>query len=445
MSRDPLAPPRLLASTPVLRPSLRPPSPSPSTSKAIERRVSFDLTEQGPTPQPQQRPVAVDLGQLSQLLDKKLDEKLSGLARSDQIDKVSGKVDRLQDEVIDQRADLELLKLDVAHTQREVKKTEDRIMGAVREEIKKNDERKEAAALAIPTPMLSQNAQAPTTTPALNPSSAPPQTIDLVSVAGSAGSNNSSYNFETMSRWEGSSGSGSGSVSSMPRFLAGAVSQEQEDVRRGKFETSRRSLLVWPIEGRSETKIMLNFREFLVGALKFRNGEISTLGILRTIRTILPARTHAHNEIRVIFKDARGRDMVSMRGRHLGKYVGADKKPTAGFRLDIPDYLTGDFKLLEETGYQLRAEWGEELRKYIKYDEAQLSLYLEVQFSKKDKRWTRVTPAIAREIRECNDRVAAEHIKQRMRRRSAENVSSNYAPLIERGLLRVKDRAPTEQ
>ena len=142
---------------------------------------------------------------------------------------------------------------------------------------------------------------------------------------------------------------------------------------------------------------MIDLRGFLSGALKFSSEEIRSLGIMRATRTVLPVRTLAHNEVRVIFRERRDRERVAMRSRHLGRYIDPEtRKPTAGFRMDVPDYLASEFKLLEETGYQLRDEYGKKLRKYIKYDHAELSLFLEISFNSGG-RWHRITPRMARD------------------------------------------------
>ena len=164
----------------------------------------------------------------------------------------------------------------------------------------------------------------------------------------------------------------------------------------------------------------LELQKFLTGALEFRARDISGLEIMRIYRCDLPARTIAHSAIRVIFKSTRGREAVVRKSRLLGRYVDpASRQPTAGFRMDVPDYLAPDFRTLEDTGYQLREEYGETLRKYIKYDETALNLYLEVRFPG-DKRWSRITPRLAREIIEVGDREMTEGIKKCMRRRSVE-------------------------
>ena len=172
-----------------------------------------------------------------------------------------------------------------------------------------------------------------------------------------------------------------------------------------------------------------NFRKFMIGALQICAQDISKLGILRVIRSDLPPHTQAYNEVLVIFKDLRQRDYVYMKSRLLAKYIDPEtRKPTAGFRMEIPDYLMSTFKLLEEVGYQLRDEYGERLRKYIKYDDNNISLYMEVRFPE-ERRWFRMSPRAAKEIHESGDRETLDAIKTRIRHRSAERATTTPTPL----------------
>ena len=412
---DSPAPP---SSTPIT--GIRRLSPRASTSSGITKRVSFQSDPmakrppppkntspspktnnvqpdpQGPapnptpstsTPPPKSPAKGADIQQIASLLDSKL----KGVARADDVRSVNARLQTVADELAEQREDVDELKQEMV-TLRANQVTSEKIIVTVREEIERNDREKK--------------------TYANNNTIPPPSTSTELQLT----SNDLACNHP--STWSASSGSSSSG------FLAGATSKEQEDARRTSFNTCRRSLLIWPIEGKSEREMLMQLHRFLGGALKFRQSEISAMEILRVYRTDLPARTLAHNEIRVIFKTPRGRDTVSMRSKYLGRYMDPQTRlPTAGFRLDIPDYLAQDFRMLEDTGYQLREEYGDELRKYIKYDDLELGLYLEVRFPG-EKRWTKITPRIAREIVECGNRDMAEGIKRRMRRRSTERATA---------------------
>ena len=398
------------------------PSPSPSPTLS-DRHVAFrsgNFAKRPPPPksptqaqEPAPNPGATSTSTSSspdrvspawmRQMSRLLDQKMHGLARSEEVHRVNNKVNKVSGEIGEQRGEMESLKLRIDEIQsRQLEKKD--IVTTVREEIKRNEEEKKAK-----TPSAPANALV-----------LPPQTttVDLASSGSSTSSAASSFigRGDTASCWGGSSGSSG--------FLAGAATKEQEQARRASFDASCRSLIIWPIGGKTEREMHLALQSFLTGALDFRAQEISALEIMRIYRFDLPARTMAHTAIRVVFKAQRGRQSIVRKSRLLGRYVNTEtRQPTEGFRMDIPDYLATDFRTLEDTGYQLREEYGDELRKYIKYDEDTLGLYLEVRFPA-DNRWTRITPLLAREIVEYGNREIAEGIKKRMRRRSMERGAS---------------------
>ena len=162
------------------------------------------------------------------------------------------------------------------------------------------------------------------------------------------------------------------------KFLAGARSAEQEESRIKKFDVARRSLRIWPIEGNDRTELSTNLSAFLRGALNLSQERISDLGIEKMERTGIADNNVVHKEL-LVFSTAAARDFVSSRGPSLASYVNGDRKPTAGFRVEVPDYLGAEWKLLDDVGYQLKREHGPETRKYIKFDEYNYRLYLEVK------------------------------------------------------------------
>ena len=66
----------------------------------------------------------------------------------------------------------------------------------------------------------------------------------------------------------------------------------------------------------------------------------------------------------------------------LADYRDDEGRPTCGLRLHIPGYLMSSFKILEQFGYYLRQKHNGELTKYIKFDEHDHSLFLQVRHKK---------------------------------------------------------------
>ena len=63
--------------------------------------------------------------------------------------------------------------------------------------------------------------------------------------------------------------------------------------------------------------------------------------------------------------------------------------------MDVPTYLTGTFRTLENYGYRMRLKYGKDTKRYTRFDEENLSLYLEIR-TRNDGRWIRISPSHAR-------------------------------------------------
>ena len=183
----------------------------------------------------------------------------------------------------------------------------------------------------------------------------------------------------------------------IPRGANGRQSNREEI-----FLTSRRSVRIWPIEGDTSQAMRSNLDTFLLEALQLTREEIDDLDIESVTRTRLRHNARIHLEVLVKFSSVEARDQVAMRGGYLAEFVDSCKKPLAGIRMDIPMYLNGVFKLLNSYGYKLRQLHGEGTKRYVKYDEANLSLYLDVRTPESEE-WFQITPAQAKELQELRD------------------------------------------
>ena len=83
------------------------------------------------------------------------------------------------------------------------------------------------------------------------------------------------------------------------------------------------------------------------------------------------------------------RDAVKAQGPNLAKF-----KDDAGMRLEIPNYLQKDFKILMRLAYLLKKS-NPDLRRNVKFDEDCCGLFLDMQL-KKDAEWKRVKPEEAK-------------------------------------------------
>ena len=186
-------------------------------------------------------------------------------------------------------------------------------------------------------------------------------------------------------------------------YLAGARSLQQEEARVSEFEWARKSMRIWPILGNNKEELRKNLDDFLRGALLMPRHEVDFLAVQEITQAKPTSSTQVHDEIIVTFSDARDRDEIYRKAGKLAPYRDEHGKPTAGFRQEVPTFLISTHKLLTETGFQLKRQHGKQLRWYIKYDDEDYSLYLEVKMPESGS-WQRLSPSAAREIRERTGR-----------------------------------------
>ena len=151
-------------------------------------------------------------------------------------------------------------------------------------------------------------------------------------------------------------------------FAAGARNTEQEKSRIRKLNASRTSLRIWPITRKNPTEISTSLKEFITKNLNINREDVSCLGIRWVERLRSPAKSNIKEEVRVSFSSVFFRDEMASKGKPLAGLVNESGAPTGGFRLDVPDYLAGDIKTLNDFGFRMRRVHGRQTRKYIKYD-----------------------------------------------------------------------------
>ena len=81
--------------------------------------------------------------------------------------------------------------------------------------------------------------------------------------------------------------------------------------------------------------------------------------------------------------------------------------------MDIPPHLTDVFQMLENHGYKIKQHHGRGTRRYIKFDEHTLGLYLEVKLPNED-RWIRLSPNQVRGMNEMEDRSGIGNLRHRL-------------------------------
>ena len=97
-------------------------------------------------------------------------------------------------------------------------------------------------------------------------------------------------------------------------------------------------------------------------------------------------RSKIEGEVVATFETKEARDAVKAESKNL-----AGSTDRAGIRLHIPGYLSTNFKLLENLGYQMRAVDGN-VRRVVKFDDEKQDLILDFKVGDT---WKRIRPAEA--------------------------------------------------
>ena len=219
-------------------------------------------------------------------------------------------------------------------------------------------------------------------------------------------------------------------MSSCRRYRDTPGPSKQEKSRIRKYTESRRAIRVWPIKGKNPSEISAALRRFLQEALTLSTADIGCLGIKFVERTRTPSNSMHQDEVRVTFSDPFLRDEFAAKGNLLANYI-KDGRPTAGFRLDVPDYLGGDFKVLMEYGFMMRRIHGKDTRRYIKYDDDNYGLIMELRVPQSNV-YLRISPDLARSMNEENARDELQWIRSGSvghQTNAAPPPSANFSPL----------------
>ena len=185
----------------------------------------------------------------------------------------------------------------------------------------------------------------------------------------------------------------------------GRATGEQPD----RYWQARRTLRLWPIKGSSEQDLWNNTRDFIFDMLMVDQNAIrkeDIISVRRVIRAARPAgrRRNGHNppqvwdEVSVSFASVQDRDMIWSHAHNLANQVNDEGKPLAGVRLEIPDALNGVFRDLQWYGHHLRGTHGPGLKRQIKFDDTDKTLYMDVKLPDADE-WLYVDHQLAKENR----------------------------------------------
>ena len=178
--------------------------------------------------------------------------------------------------------------------------------------------------------------------------------------------------------------------------------EEYTDEKRDSYTTSRRSLRLWPIPGTTDQELLDGTVKFILKTLEVpeEDFDVSNIARVRRVRTARTSKTPY--EVLVTFDEKFSRDKIAKCAKNLEGYVDPEGYPTAGLKLDYPQFLSSVFRDLEWYGAFLKRSHGRGTKRNIRFDEENQSLIMHVRLPNKENEWLHVTPAMAKAEKEEN-------------------------------------------
>ena len=159
---------------------------------------------------------------------------------------------------------------------------------------------------------------------------------------------------------------------------------------------ARRSVRMWPIENANSKTLWKGVGEFLHTALRIPESDIGPEDIEEVVA--IPEHKYTagniNKEALVTFFCPRKRDIVVSSSSNLSNLM-ENGVPTAGLRLEIPEELMGQFRLLSRFGTRLRARHGAGTKRHVKFDDMDGSLFMNIKLPG-DESWSRITVETSR-------------------------------------------------
>ena len=160
--------------------------------------------------------------------------------------------------------------------------------------------------------------------------------------------------------------------------------------REDAYLQARRSLRLWPVS--REGDLTERTREFLVNELCLDQQHAAGLALtVRRVGATKPAPNSTRtapirDEVLVRFESARERDDVRSFAKNL-------ERKGRGLRLEVPDHLWANFRILQQLGYELKLK-NPNLRRNVLFDDAKSDLKMDI--TSDGTTWKTIYPAEAR-------------------------------------------------
>ena len=178
---------------------------------------------------------------------------------------------------------------------------------------------------------------------------------------------------------------------------------------------ARRSIRMWPIENASSNTSWKGVGEFIHTALGIPEADLGPDDIEDVVAIPDPdyVAGNLNKEALVTFFCPRKRDMLLSRSPNLTARSDASGRPTAGLRLEIPDELLGQFRVLSRFGTRLRVRHGLGTKRHIKFEDYDGTLFINIKLPG-DETWSKVTVDTAKADMDRSARVESVDLLKRI-------------------------------
>ena len=132
---------------------------------------------------------------------------------------------------------------------------------------------------------------------------------------------------------------------------------------------------------------------FLQTVLCMEIAEVNQTAIVTVSKAQRLPRSKVHDEVLVHLHTVEDCDLIYSYAKNLAKMDGK-----AGIRLDIPQHLRSEFKILETHGNMIRKNIGTSVKRSIRFDDSERSLILNMRLTADDP-WVTVTVQQAMEAK----------------------------------------------
>ena len=157
--------------------------------------------------------------------------------------------------------------------------------------------------------------------------------------------------------------------------------------REEQYWKSRRSLRIWPMD--SGTSACLE--TFLLSKLGMSTAQVASIGTVDIVPSGAKGPPPIRDEYICTFDTKDTRDMVRANASNIALLPASSP---AGIRLEIPDFLQNNFKVLQNAAYQIKQN-NRGAKRNVLFDDDKMDLALDIKLSDAVG-WQRISPAEAR-------------------------------------------------